>query len=490
MKINIKVITFALVTVLAVLYSPTVASAAEGATYEYYLYLEHQESSGNFRNNPQYWNYESITVSCPLYAYIAPSTLSTHVSGTQMIYFIALDANVADMRTIYPLSLKGELRRTHATNGEAIVALTKNDFYAQCGSLSLLNAYLSEGRLPFSRPCYAYNTNIPVFSSSTALLAYLENGDDSGLLNKPQVDYSIKHDFTSDVYTTDIPVPEISNITYNGFVVDNIGDYYIDVLVDSKFCGVKHVERLNGVTMNSKTWDIAPDNVWVYNKHYYNLSSDVFDCAYSDSHINISEMYGVDIVADFVSDFVTWSKEYPTVKDLPDYSWLKMGLASTSYPNKHIYEADSEMTDYMQIMESGQAVVTYYVRFYDSNGRNGRWASYTYQSGYDTIDNSMVGLGTLSSGVIDVNTNGDIYIKDSAVGQVDDSGSITYGSTIDTVDIDSGIEGFMNVMLLFEDAIGSVSGFVASIFGFLPWWATSILGLGLTAVVILRFAGR
>ena len=52
------------------------------------------------------------------------------------------------------------------------------------------------------------------------------------------------------------------------------------------------------------------------------------------------------------------------------------------------------------------------------------------------------------------------------------------------------LSSFSETLKKFADVSSGVSGMFVSIFSFLPWWSTAILGFAIVAVVILRFVGR
>lgn len=322
------------------------------------------------------------------------------------------------------------------------------------------------------------------------LYTYYESGA-TDTINPEEVDYSHEHDFSSDTIDAAIPVPIISNVSHTGFTVDNIGDYYLDVIVETKFYGVKFsYQKGTGMGLSNDTWMLEPDTSWTYSSHYHNIC-DHTDFALNKSVIDIESDYGIDITSPLVSDFEKWSIEYPTSKTLPTYKWTLMGHES-EYQAFHVIDSTSSTSLFDQVKNSGQAETTYYVRFYTADIKTGQWASYTYRDGHATINNGLITDGTIVSGTLDVDSSGTVHIKDQTSGYVDDDGNITYTTTdtSTTIITDSSLTGFKDALDEFFSSIGSIPQYIATCFSFLPWWCIAIIALGISAVVVLRFLGR
>lgn len=341
---------------------------------------------------------------------------------------------------------------------------------------------------------------IPMYSSRDAAINGILTGSEDGLLNKDPWECSKdKHNFKSDTIDTTIPLPIISNVSHEGFTIDNIEgtEYFVDVLVENRLFGVKHYQKPdvnNTVDMDvfSKSWDCIPDTSWEYATDYFNICAST-DVAINHSVINLQNDYSVDNVGSLVSHFAQWSIDYPKRKNLPDYKWTMMSsLADSLYESKHTLQAVSDISSEQQLYNSGQASTSYYVRFYTKDNRTGQWVRYTYRDGYGTIYNGMIEDGTISSGVVDISPDGNVIVKDEVNGNVSEDGSIYYPVNDNTTatNFDSSLNGFMETLSGFSGVLGMFGGFMTSMFGWLPWWCSALIGAALVAVVVLRFLGR
>ena len=266
--------------------------------------------------------------------------------------------------------------------------------------------------------------------------------------------------------------------------------------MESNLYGVQFEKQHIGMGV-SDTWGFAPDDDWIYQSFYYNMV-DSSDVLIDSDVVNIKELYGHDNLANLINAFKVYGEEYPKANTLPSYTWLKAGY-NTQYVANHVYKADSELTDAEQLKKSGQAMTSYYVRYVDTDGSTGRWVKYSFQDAYGTINNGMVYEGSVDVGVVEPDVNGNPVVRDEVSGSVDyeNDGEISYTPpessltpTVPEGELDDSLESFNDVLDHFADSTSTVSNFVSSMFGFLPSWSLSLLGLALGAVVMLRFLGR
>lgn len=347
---------------------------------------------------------------------------------------------------------------------------TSEDWIDQLKSSNL------EGNTSFLQVYDELTVSFPVFSDSAALVRFLESGDQSGWVNKPDVDYSVKHDFSKDVYDPNIPVPELSNLSYNGFSITNIDGYYLDLIVDYSLLGVK-LEH-----MGLGSYMPVVDNDWKYTSHYYNFTLD--NRAFSNSLLDINNIYVVDIEHDLIEDFKQWSLEYPKYQDLPTYSFFKGGSATrTAYNMSHVYGTMS-YSDLKQLRESRQGLVTYYVRFYDVNGNYGQWMRYTYQSNVEILPDAIT-IGSVKS-----DSQGNPIVDNEIKGSQDkESGDLTYNSEYIGIDISDVNNYFSYIRTIFNSISSSLDSFgslIAACFGFLP---QEVVGLIIFGIVLMVFVG-
>lgn len=212
-------------------------------------------------------------------------------------------------------------------------------------------------------------SNIPIFSTFDQAEKYLLTGDTSGQINK---DISNFHEFSQDTYTVDIPVPELSKLCFTGFDINNNPNdiYNVDLIIQTNYYGVSY-QKKGFVNVYAVDYD------WIYKKHYYNISDNKSNHV-KKSQINVLDDFGVDIFSDYVSDYISWGRNYPNITDLPNYSfiWYNSVASQTYYNTRHVQE---ELIDETTLKTTGQPEVIYYVRFYDDSGNFGRWARYLYR---------------------------------------------------------------------------------------------------------------
>lgn len=324
-------------------------------------------------------------------------------------------------------------------------------------------------------------SDVPLFDNPDALEKYLTTGDNSGMVNKPAPDYNHEYDFSNYQYDINIPLPELSQVTHNGFKVDNVDGYYIDVIMETNFCGVK--------VANAPLPVILPDYNWVYKRHTYNFTID--DRAINNSVINIKDIYGVDSTEVYWNDFIDWSSEYNTVKKISTYKWYDIGLED-SYKVKHIYNEErfTALGKEECLRQTLRRKTLFYVRLYDKNAKYGQWVKYEIN---DFVENDTQS-SNVTTGVVDgIGIDGKPIVKDEINGYTDSSGNISYRPNVtgDTsVDTANSLSGFKEALNSFTSAIGQLPELVNKLLGFLPWWATALLGCVIVVCVILRVVGR
>jgi hypothetical protein len=337
-----------------------------------------------------------------------------------------------------------------------------------------------------------------VFDSLESAQAYYDNGDWSGVISRPDPTYDDKHNFKDDTYTDDIPVPQLSNLTHNSFKINNMEDgLYLDVIVESKFYGVKHVSTTTSDIVASHNKGFEKDTTWVYSSHYWNFTDKVdisWGGSASDTDVDISKVWKVDNEETLVNDFVNWSAEYPHNYKLPDYSFWSYGGSSwdTWYTSSHVYNNVllTASTNKDILRKCGQASTTFYVRFTDANLRCGKWYSYTYSEGTTTTSGLDVDQGNKEVEVspVESDKDGNPVKTDPITGIQDpDTGDIDY--TIGDTSSLSATE-LWSVIKNLVSGMGDFPQLIADVLGFLPSWVLSMIAVGIAAIVILRFVGR
>ncbi len=330
-----------------------------------------------------------------------------------------------------------------------------------------------------------------VFKSFDDATRYFVDHDNSGLLDRPDNIYDYDHDFRQDEYDPDVPVPELSKVSYNGFVVNNADPSRdIEIYITTSFYGVKHG--------NNSSSDLSSlfvrDNGWVYAAHRYNLINT--DISYSDNVVNLEKMYNVSPQDALVSDFSQWSVDYSSHKKLPDYSFFKH--SASAYDDAysvHLYKPSvndhSAGHDLRVLKESRQASITYFVRFCQLQSGEGysygKWISYTYTPG-DNYHSSDVVIGD----VVPDSGNGSPTVTNPVPGTQDEDGNFTPSSGIDigNWDLSAGniADVFMSVINNFRTLVSyytEFGEFLTATFKFIPYTIWSLIECGFAISVVI-----
>lgn len=336
-----------------------------------------------------------------------------------------------------------------------------------------------------------YDTNIPTFSSFDSVVAYLENGNEDGWLNKPDIDYGIEHDFASDNYRTDIPIPEVSNMDFNSFKLTNWKEeYFVDILIENRFLEVAIMNN----TGNGWKKIFKPTGAKTYNWHYWNLLC--HGVAYNQPDIDIPTLFGFDPQEYLIEDFKTWSEQYSDLSTIDGYDFT-MIAQKDDYKERHVYDPESALTDEQQLRNSGQGMCIYWIRYSLEDGTYGQWVKYTVHD-YDinAKDNdNWEDKTTVSTQIVGVNKDtGKVEYSNAITGTVSkEDGALDYtgvaGNTSD-LELDSAFSYFIEMVRALMDGVGQMPEFIARMFSFFPQWFINFLCASLFAVIVLRIAGR
>lgn len=306
-------------------------------------------------------------------------------------------------------------------------------------------------------------------------------------------DYSYKHIFSSDKYSNEIPAPELSAISRNGFTLLNNSnnDYYVDIILESNLYGVK-------MEKNAGTWLPVVDTDWIYNSHYYNFA-DTSQIAINNDVIYIPNLFSVNPESDLVDDFKKWSSEYSSYSSLPSMSFLKRSTAArTRYVDQFLFKDNSKYSDSEQLRFSHMAESVFYVRYYNKSMVYGPWVRYKFRDGYvaQVIDGTLGGayidvgqVDTDDSGNVRVDENGNPIVSDNVSGRQDyDTGESDFSDGSFSLDLSDVTKFFDYLKKIFESVTGALSSFgsvVAACFGFLPGELVNALIFGICVMMFI-----
>lgn len=214
-------LTIALLVTTALLIAPGMeVEAEEATTYEYYLNYVHQSSSGNYSGAPQYWNFDTIINSTPIYGYIGELTTNGgNLNNNYGLRLVSIWEDTTGATKIRPDYATGTVTRTHYSNGVETVNLSRNDI--TIGHMLKENFITYANTYNYILNVLSYDTNIPIFADAASLIAFLEAGDDSGQVNKeveqPTIDVdSWTTNIDHAVYDSSIPALTGVKRVYNG----------------------------------------------------------------------------------------------------------------------------------------------------------------------------------------------------------------------------------------------------------------------------------
>lgn len=306
-------------------------------------------------------------------------------------------------------------------------------------------------------------------------------------------DYSYKHIFSSDKYSNEIPAPELSAISHNGFTLLNNSnnDYYVDIILESNLYGVK-------MEKNAGTWLPVVDTDWIYNSHYYNFA-DTSQIAINNDVIYIPNLFSVNPESDLIDDFKKWSFEYSSYSSLPSMSFLKRSTAArTRYVDQFLFKDNSKYSDSEQLRFSHMAESVFYVRYYNKSMVYGPWVRYKFRDGYvaQVIDGTLGGayidvgqVDTDDSGNVRVDENGNPIVSDNVSGRQDyDTGESDFSDGSFSLDLSDVTKFFDYLKKIFESVTGALSSFgsvVAACFGFLPGELVNALIFGICVMMFI-----
>lgn len=381
----------------------------------------------------------------------------------------------------------GDPSSKNYTNSFDIYVYNRQDFI---NTLNSNTSWLPNGLSGYADPISNYETNIPTFSSMESFKQYLVDGNEDGWLNKPDIDYGIEHDFASDNYRTDIPIPEVSNMDFNSFKLTNWEEqYFVDIIIENRFLEVAIMNN----TGNGWKKIFKPTGAKTYNWHYWNLMC--HDVAYNQADIDIPTLFGFDPQAYLIEDFKTWSEQYPDLSNIDGYDFT-MIAQKNDYKKRHVYDPESALTDEEQLRSSGQGMCVYWIRYALEDGTYGQWVKYTIHD-YDVNakeNDEWEDKTTVSTQIVGVNKEtGRVEHSNALSGTIDkDDNSLSYGNGYDVGEIDTSdaMNKFMDFLNAILSGLGQVPEFIARCFSFLPQWCTNLLGGMIVWCVIMRVLGR
>ena len=478
-----KYLFFFLVFVFSMMFGMIDSQAAED-TYSYYLNLYGLQGT----SSSSYYNYRCYNASTSYklaFVYAGKITVEGKPGSMEADSYYPIAYSSTETFNSVLISVNGTWTRYKQDFSvyDVVESGTSITFY----SLDFLRS--GGNYQPVISSWNPIETDIPIFTTFDQAENYFSSGDTTGQINK---DISKFHDFSQDVYNPEIEAPILSGITIDGFILNNKpDDFYVDLVVSTKFYGV----RLNQVFMS---WAPEVDKSWIYKLHYYNFADGDYGKINYDK-IDINSLYNVNLFNVLNEDFKTWSVNYPKYQSLPDYTILKGGSGTrTAYNMTHLYKEGDYENELNNLRSSGQAEITYFVRYYDDNGNFSPWVRYTYRPiNHQTLKGDLI-VGRINVGQaeydpygnIKVDSDGNPIVNQTIDGSIyKDDVEIEYKTQDDfSLDINTVSDFFAYIKNVFNSITDSLSSFgtlFASCFSFLPEELIKVIIAGITLMLFV-----
>lgn len=326
----------------------------------------------------------------------------------------------------------------------------------------------------------ALTTDIPIFGTVDGVKHYFETGE----LPETEVD------------TGEIPIPQLTTLSHNGFKVANAAeDLELDLVVESKTYGLKHKNhKSTNIITGADDVGFERDETQLIEFRRYDCTSNSEVGYYKDSY-SLSEDFGCSNVEDLFNDVYGYFTKYPYNSKLPDYNFFYH--AGTA--NQLAYEAikDNIYSNYSggitgwatAMNQSCQAETKYYVRFYKLTPTStgymmtpGEWQCYTFN-----------GLGKIGTSPVIGDPREGVPIETNPIwGDQDEDGNPNYGDggydfAVNTSNPLEMITSFLEFVKQLPDMLGELSDFLAEAFKFIPqkFWDIINVGVGFSVVFLI-----
>lgn len=319
------------------------------------------------------------------------------------------------------------------------------------------------------------STDFPIFTSFDAGVAYYNSGDVSGLLNPPPIDLEANGSLDENM-----PIPHITLHSHNQVdvsvsssvskychYVDNAAEnYYIEV--KGKWNSASDIElyrenlmwksRVESVVSGALTTWISANDKFQSDRHFD--FSDIENAVsaknqlFADYPVESRNFYGGN---NTIGDALTGKNAF--IQDIKDFAIYSKPYTSPEFYVRFWYKDDNGFH------------YSKWTHFYEGFGSEFNQEEVPLQSDKGLTDSDLENVENGYS-----HTDPDLLPYDP-------------GSGFDA-SMDSALSSFSETLKKFSDVSSGVTGMFVSIFSFLPWWSTAILGFAIVAVVILRFVGR
>jgi len=360
------------------------------------------------------------------------------------------------------------------------------------GELSEITGYQ-----PFDFQPYPYGnnftidfyTNIPIFENSEDAVSYI-NGtlgiENAQNYKKVYENGSWVAPFEDiEINDSDILVPQLSNISHNGFTVNNCNDerYMIEIYLTS---GIQNFNKFDSGSLS------LDDSMYITT---FGMITDNSEAYYNGPVFDIAQMYGIDNYSSLYNSICSFFSDYPcymewktkvngsVVGDAKRESfyavWAKPFGKSyylmTAYTSPNSVDLENVSVDNFPLCYTNYKVRYFY--YDDTSGFHyGPWANVTYFSDGRVSNNSIFQSNT-----------GNIMETPIINGVQGETGNITYSDNTNYIDLNNPNNFFGYIRSLLNNVsatMNSYSTLFSLFFSFIPSDLQGAIWLGIAIMLV------
>lgn len=321
--------------------------------------------------------------------------------------------------------------------------------------------------------------DVPLFDNVDALENYLTTGDDSGQINKPEINLEVDGVFNPDI---DIPKLAVDSIGYNFSFVNGADNLYFEM--KGRWYSVDDIELYKENLM----WKYKYDTLLKGSLGTWVMANDRL---LSTGNYNFAEL-GAGSFDRFIN------RSYPIDNRTYTGGTNTLGNWLGGYN-----DALSQLKLLLKEPTSIYNGVEIYVRFYyfDDNNKPvySKWTHY-----YNNLANSSGSSGTTWDDKDNMFTENQSQngLSDTELDELENTGNSrldvdsvsNYNNYTNYFDKSEGlVNATFDVFNLIKSLVVGMGDFptlVNQVFGFLPYWLINLIAISLAAIVVMRFVGR
>ncbi len=318
------------------------------------------------------------------------------------------------------------------------------------------------------------STDMPIFRSKEDAMAYYENGDDSGMVNRPDIDLESEGVYSS---TLEIPRLNMDANSYN-FTLDNATEnLYMEMR--GRWYTVDDIELFK------------EDAMWKYRYNTIHKSDLTTWISANEKRVSTGTFNMREIGLDAFDQFLA---QHPV--DGRTFSGGSNSIGNYLFGYNDALETIKLLLSTPESIYNGVEVYVRYF-YYDENGIAvySRWTHF-----YDNLATQSGSSGSRVDDMINMYTESQsqVGLTDTELNEMESSGTSredadvvsTYrGETTQLFD-NMDMSNFSETLRFMVESIQDFPVLVAKLFGWMPPWAIAMIGIAIGATVLLRFLGR